>query len=161
MRDSNKTLKKWCDLIDKKGEMQNAPFSEHEIIYLRKAIGPSGIKESGASDYLYDYFYDNKPHCDYNITTEHGRKGIEYLLKNTFKKNGNLRKNNIFNEYHINIIKDYSFFTFSGLYNVGNGYMLPLYKCYDSKGNYFEYTGNVYECIVITGTGLTNLKLVA
>jgi len=145
----SKTLNKWKTLIDTKLKYENAPFSENEVIFIRKTIGPAGMKNFMHRRSLYSYFIEQMPQDGYNITIEHQQKGIDYLRKNTYKKNGALRKNNIFGDFERHIIDTFSHFKFVGMYELSSGHMLPLYKCVSHSGASFTYTGNVYSCITI------------
>jgi len=157
----NKTLLKWMGIIDKKEQYANAPFSEHEVIYLRKAIGAAGLKCPMDRRELVDHFYNSMPAEGYNITADHQAKGINYLLDNTFKKNGRLRKNNIFSDFGLRVISNFKEFKFVGLHREGYAeYYLPLYECISNKGDSFTYTGNVYNMIVITDIYTKKLRAV-
>lgn len=161
----NKSYNKWTNLIINKLKWENAPFTESEVIYLRKAIGPSGLKDRDLAYDLSQHFTDLMPRDGYNITLEHQQKGIDYLRDNTFKKSGKLRKNNIFNEYCINILNNYKEFKFVGLheqvnfYGYSSGHVLPIYRCIAEDGTYFDYTGTMYSMIEVLDHGSINLKL--
>lgn len=158
----NKSYKKWMTLITKTQDWFNAPFSENEIVYLRKAVGQCGLKDPVLRADLKRHFYASMPDTGYNITLEHSDKGIKYLRENTYKKNGNTRKNNIFNEFERSVIDDFSHFKFVGLYRQGmSDYVLPLYECVSNSGDSFTYTGNVYSAIVVTDVHSKKLRAVS
>jgi len=155
----NKTLLKWMGVIDEKVQYVNAPFSEQEVIYFRKAIGASGLKCPMDRRELVNHFHNSMPEEGYNITADHQAKGIKYLLDNTFKKNGKPRKNNIFSDFGLSVISDFKEFKFVGVHRPGySEFYLPLYKCISNKGDSFTYTGNVYSMIVITEIYTKKLK---
>ena len=146
-----KTYNKWKDLIQTKLKYENAPWSENELIHFR-----SRLRDSDLGYDLLMEFIKNNPGGGYNITVNHQNKGIEYLRKNTYKLNGKLRKNNIFGEFERSVIDDYSHFKLVDMYNDGNGfvqYYLPVYRCFDTKGNYFDYTGTQYSMIMVLDHG--------
>lgn len=161
----SKAFKKWKDLIDSKRET-NQPWKESEIIYFRKAIGPSGLKDKNQRDELRDYFEECMPSDGYNITSEQKEKGITYLLENSYKKNGSLRKNNIFGSFELEIIKNFCDFKFVGLYSqltLGGfdmGYTVPIYRCISKDGSYFDYTGCAYSMIKVLYHSKRRLELV-
>ena len=157
----NKAYIKWLNLIDSKRENFNAPWSESEIIYFRKAIGLAGINDVKLRSNLLDYFNSSMPDEGFNITLDQKEKGINYLLSNTYKKNGTLRKNNIFGTFELNVLKQYEDFKLISLYEYGNGgYYLPVYRCISKNGSYFDYLGTVYSQIKIFNTNSTKLKVV-
>lgn len=157
----NNSYKKWYKLIETKLKYANAPFSEHEVIYFRKSVGASGIKDQGLRADLKRHFYASMPEDGYNITLEHQQKGIDYLMANTFKKNGTLRKNNMFGSFELEVLKNYSHFKFVGLHRAGmSDYVLPLYECIAHNGDSFTYIGTVYSCIEVTDIHSKQLRAV-
>ena len=163
---NNKTLNKWMNLVDDKIKWANAPFSEHEIVYFRKAIGSCGLKDSDHRVRLLDHFENLMPVDGYNITEEQKTKGINYLRENTYKKNGQLRKNNIFGDFERHVIENYVDFKFIGVYPATNGlglnsgYYSPIYRCIASDGTYFDYIGVAYSMIrVLNTSGPANQRL--
>ena len=150
MKKENKTLTKWKNIIDQKEKYCNAPFTQHEIIYIRKAINNCGLKNSDDREALMNHWMRKMPSEGYNITVDHQQKGINYLINNTFKKNGTLRKNNILGEFEQKVISDFKEFRFVGLFdggNVHNRFYLPVYRCISNDGSYFDYVGTVYNMI--------------
>lgn len=147
----NRTLNKWMNLVDDKSK--RIPFSENDIIYFRKAVGSCGLKDSDDRERLMDHFETLMPVEGYEITQEQKQKGINYLRENTYKKNGQLRKNNIFGDAERHVIDNYEDFNFIGLYPASNGlglnsgYYLPVYRCWAKDGSYFDYTGTAYSMI--------------
>ena len=100
---------------------------------------------------------------EYKITPEHTAKGLEYLYNIAFKpsklreglnavKNygklgqldNYLRKTNPLGNRELQILAEFSHFTFTGFYNAGqesidlHNYCL-IWKCYDKDGYSFEY----------------------
>jgi len=85
------------------------------------------------------------------ITKEQSDFGIEWLTNQVFKKNGEPRKNCKLDSEQQAIVKNFKCFIWSNIFNsqshYGNyGYnspyksYVPVYRVYDKKGNYFEYT---------------------
>lgn len=94
---------------------------------------------------------------EYKITdeqTEKGKKWLfsKYLTPQTEKE----RKHNPFNNTQIDILKDFSHFTFNGLANISHSsfvnHFMPIYSVYDTKGNYFQYHINNRDAKGITIT---------
>lgn len=163
----SKALNKWKEVINKKIKYSNAPFQENEIIYLRKAVGPCGIKDPELRHELRQHFRDLMPEDGYNITEEQKQRGIKYLRENTYKLNGSLRKNNIFTEFERHVIDNYVDFKLVGLYPCPNyfggdtGYTLPIYRCIAKDGSSFDYLGTCYKMIKVIDVKPGHLKVVS
>jgi hypothetical protein len=163
MNKLSKTYKKWQNIIDDKQKWSNAPFSEHEVIYLRKAIGSSGLKCIDERYTLLSHFQDTMPETGFNITVDHQQKGIDYLRNNTYKKNGTLRKNNILGSFERGVIDNFKEFKLVDLRNASENsydFYLPIYRCIAKDGSYFDYTGTVYSMIKITDINAKTLVAV-
>jgi hypothetical protein len=81
----------------------------------------------------------------YNVTIEQSNKGIEFLRKRYFKKNGGLTVNaeRELENKEIEILRDFDHFEFNGWYDGYNGYRYnyqPIYRVYAKDNNYyFDY----------------------
>jgi hypothetical protein len=95
---------------------------------------------------LFDTFNDN---CPYTITEEQSQKGIDWLSRSLFKRNGGLRnsKSRPFTDTECTriklIIEKFGHWRFTGLHDIGTGgysSFVPTYKII-SKNNKlsFEY----------------------
>jgi hypothetical protein len=161
----SKSYKKWKDLINSKMRCYNAPWTESEIVFFRKAIGYCGLKDVELRSKLHDHFHDHMPKEGYNISMDQAQKGINYLRSKTYKLNGDLRKGNIFGEFERSVINNFRHFKFVGLYPQTNGTgetlgYLPVYRCIAENGCYFDYTGTAYQAIEILGVGSESLILI-
>jgi len=149
---NNKTFRKWVDRVL---DFQT-PWSENDIIYFRKAIGYSGIKNANLRRALKCAFNAVLERLSYAITPEQTTKGIEYLKFRTFKRNGDMRqaKSNPFGAREANIIKNFSHFEFCGVHNPngfsGYEFYLPIYKVVARDGSSFEYTTNMGNMEVLS-----------
>lgn len=122
---------KTSDLL-KKIEQTNQ-ISESEILLLKRRLN-KGEKIN------MDYIWNN----EINLTPEQNKKGIDFLLNLYETPKGIERKNHPFGYREIEVIKNFSHFTFSGFYDAGNSYhsyYLPLYYCYGDN-TCFEYYYN-------------------
>ena len=147
---TNKTYIKWKTILENKAQGQ--PWTEHEIIYFRKAIGMAGIKDAELRHKLKNMFFELMPIGGYNITNEQSQKGTNYLLKNSYKLNGQLRKNNIFGDRELNILKNCFEHKLIDLYQYNQAeYYSPVYSAIDTDGNSFDYLGVSYSMIRIVG----------
>lgn len=149
--ESSKTFLKW----EKRVQDTATPWTENEIIYFRKAVGSSGLKDELERQSLREQF-EQRAKKGYGITPEQTEKGINYLKNTCFKKNGSLRdtkKRMTFGLREIAIIKDFYEFKFVGIYDASpNHYRFytPVYRVIDSRGNAFEYTTNMGEMTVVS-----------
>lgn len=140
---NSKSFKKWLARI----EDTKTPWTEHEIIYFRKAIGSSGLKDREEAAMLVSRF-ERMVHNigGYRITYEQDEKGRLYLLHNSLKQNGQLRKNNKLGQFEIDVLRNLDFHFFCGLYQMQAYYehYLPVYRAVAKDGSYFEYIGVAY-----------------
>jgi hypothetical protein len=93
---------------------------------------------------MWSHEEDNK---EWLITKEQSDLGIQWLKNACFKKNGETRNTELsrsFSDHKKNIIKNFSKFRFVGFHEEGGGCYnttyLPIYRTYDRKGNYFDYS---------------------
>ena len=85
-----------------------------------------------------------KFHAHQKITPKQNKKGIDFLMNQYISPNGKEMKNNPFGYREIEILKNFTGFTFKGFYDAGNyyhSYYLPLYD-YNGDNNSFEYYYN-------------------
>jgi len=124
-------------------------WTENEIKYFIKAIGHCG---SEYKDFLKEEYFLNDIY-NREITKEQMIKGITYLLSNSFKQNGELRKTNKLGIKELNILKDCIKVEWVALKEYGDFVYnyLAIYRYTDSKGNYFDATGTVYSLMEIVG----------
>lgn len=132
----NKLQKNALELIKKD------TLTETEILKLKRRLNN---RYTALGIETRDFILDNLEEKEYNITPEQSQKGIEWLNKKCFCKDGRLRKgiNELFSTWRINILRDFDHFTFIGFYESNNGYVslfTPIYRVYDKKGNSFDYT---------------------
>ncbi len=81
------------------------------------------------------------------LTAEHNQKGIEWLRRTQFKKNGQLStaKTTFIGEREAHVIRNFSHFTFIGLVDESSNQWpqpMPIYKCYATDGTSFEYVAS-------------------
>lgn len=142
-------FKKWKARI----ENLSCPWTENDIIYFRKAVGHNGLQDPAERALLISLFNTMISDTDgVFITEQHSRKGQIYLLENSLKKNGDPRKQNIFGEYELHILKNLSHHLFVGLYRNGLfcDHYFPIYRAVDKDGNYMDYVGATYsQCVVL------------
>lgn len=134
--------------------MKRGIFTEREIIALRGRLNSSSKLPDDEKNILWDAFYELMPEGGYKITSEQSKKGIDYLKNNTWKKNGDLRKNNIFGTRELEILEDFKEFRFIDLYNDSPNFYVnnvPVYSVIDKEGYSFDYTGVCYSMIRIVG----------
>ena len=116
----------------KKIEQSNS-ITEAEILLLKRRLN-KGEKID------LDYVWNN----EIELTPEQNKKGIDFLMNQYITPGGIERKNNPFGYREIEILKNFTCFTFGGFYDAGNyhhSYYLPLYDC-NSKDNGFTYYYN-------------------
>jgi hypothetical protein len=131
----------------KRVQDDSTPWTEMEIRYFRKYLRENPSKYS----ILMNLFKD-----EYSITSEQTKKGIEYITKVCFKKNGELRKTKYmpFGTREARIIRDFKEFKFVGLYNTGshyNNFYLPVYRVVSKNREYFEYTAGIWGNMEVIG----------
>lgn len=140
----SKAYTKWLKRI----KDVSSPWTENEIIYFRKAIGPAGIKDAVLRSKLVGEF---NRWTVRHITREQSERGRNYLLSKSFKQNGNRRKGCIFGTRELDILNKLYTHYFVGLYWTNNRYTVPIYRAVDVDGNFFDYTGTYYSNIKIVG----------
>ena len=146
---TNKTYTKYSKLIEEKAT--GTVWTESEIIYFRKYLNNSN------PDLIAD-FYHYMPETGYNITVAQDQKGTNYLINNSLKKNGQLRKGNKLDAYEVNILFNSPTNTFIGLKNLntmnyGFTQYVAVYRMTDKDGNWFEYTGVTYNMLEVLRYG--------
>lgn len=129
------------------------PWTEHEIIYFRRAVGVSGIRDEDAKAVLRSMFTETATAGRYRITTSQDEKGRAYLLSKSLLRNGTPRKGCRLGARELDILSNFSHHTLIGLYRPQAGYehFLPIYKMHSLDGRSFEYVGTVYEQLLVTG----------
>lgn len=135
-----KNLKRYLDLLSQK------ELSENDINTLKNTL--SKYKDS-LSSYQKEIIYKILNSSCYNLDKNHTKKGLDYLMNNTFKKNGELRKNNIFENFEISVLKDFRKFLLVGIEQIDEWTTRPIYRVIDKKGNYFNYISGRYNEIEI------------
>lgn len=150
--------KKWLARIEDK----KTAWTEQEIIFFRRAIGQCGLKDPAERALLRSLFADAVENEGYKITREQDMKGLRYLLDKSLKKNGEHRKGSKFGTFELAVLLHFSHHTLSGLYrDTYCEHYLPIYRAYDTEGNWFEYVGTTYEQIQITSiSGYRHLRVV-
>lgn len=128
--------------------MKKGTWGENDIIAFRKAIGGSSTLPVQLRETLLEEFYKKMPERGYKITQEQSIRGIAWLLKYTFKKNGEIRaaKNMSFGHRECEILKKFKNFTFIGVQNQSSNnyaFYLPVYKVVSKNKSSFEYTTNM------------------
>lgn len=129
-------------------------LTERDISNLRKRLNgySKSREEAGANNYEWKE--------EYKITAEQTEKGRAWLLDQAFKPSrlqevlsnrkfsgADLRKSQPFGNRELEILIDFSHFTFTGLFDAGTPYQnnmgyynyLPIYKVHDTEGYTFEY----------------------
>lgn len=80
-----------------------------------------------------------------DLTKEQQRKGIQFLTKTHFRKDGTQRKSSKLTPEQLDVIKNFSHFLFVGLehetFANGTGInAIPLYRTVAKDGTYFDYS---------------------
>lgn len=115
----------------------------------------NNLNDAEVRSTLYDAFYFYMPEGGYKISSELSSKGLEYLTRCNFKKNGTPRKNS-WGSYELQVIRNFSHFTFSGLYDLSENsrtQYAPVYRMYSTLGNWFEYIGVPFEMSLVLAHG--------
>lgn len=75
------------------------------------------------------------------ITPEQSKKGLDWLLNKLQTPTGRERKNNPFNYWQEQIIRNFERFELCDFYNIGNFYpfYVPIYTIYGNGGDSFSY----------------------
>lgn len=160
---TNKTYIKYNKLLEEKAT--GIPWTESEIIYFRKYINTRNLDSD-----LIPKFYRCMPENGYQLTAAQDQKGTNYLLNNSIKKNGQLRKGSKLDSHEINILLNSPTNTFIGLQDLntmkyGFTQYVAVYRMTDKDGRWFEYTGVTYSMLEVISYGKNNdrpkLKLVS
>lgn len=147
----SKVYSKYVDLI-KKGK-----FTERELISFRRQINGSSKLDIDSRQELVDLFEEKaSSNKTIQLSKEQQSKGLNWLRQKTFKLNGRIRKNSPLGSYEIEVLNNFKKFTCVGLYNISeNSYTqyVPIYRCYNKKGNYFDYICLMWGEIKVTQLG--------
>ena len=146
---SSKAFKKWVARIDS----LNNTWTQSELIYLRKAIGHCGLNDPAERALLFSLFNRKCAEATLRILPEHDLLGQNYLLSKSLMKNGKPRKRNILSEEQLNVMKVLDHHTIDGLKRCAGNNIFPVYTAYGKNGNWFSYTGCMYEHMEIVGDG--------
>ena len=75
------------------------------------------------------------------ITPEQSEKGLNWLLNKLQTPTGKERKNNPFDYWQEQIIRNFESFTLCDFYNIGNfvPFYVPVYTIYGNGGDSFSY----------------------
>ena len=138
-----KTLAKYRALLSKK------VWSKAEIQSFKSFVN--------SAQYEYDAIYKKAKQDVWNkfyheidalgITQEQSDFGIKWLTEFLFKQNGEPRDTkatHYFNDFHYEIVRDFSHFKFEGYHvefnGFGTGFLTgPIYSVYSKSGRCFEY----------------------
>lgn len=146
--------------------------TEWELRMLRKNIRNRWDPENWSLDDRYNLISLFERDCVcLDLSIEQQRKGIEWLRKTHFKKNGAQRKSSKVSSSHLFIIRNFSHFTFQGVRpeTLANGQIEAhcVYRTHAKNGMYFDYTinpsffGAEIEYDAVDGGSLENeLKLI-
>jgi len=123
--------------------LSNDYISESNIVALRSFMNN---KLRHDRETLYQ-FNEKASSFERKLEESHSKKGLDWLFKTQVNKKGELRTSQevFLGTNELNILKDFSHFTLSGLYDAGNDNFpayYPMYKCYDRQGNWFEYVAS-------------------
>lgn len=147
---SSKSFKKWADRIQKGSHI----WLQSELIYLRKAIGHCGLQNPGERALLFSLFNQRCQEIVLRILPEHDLLGQNYLLSKSLTQSGKMRKSNRLSDEQIAVMQSLNFHTIDGLKRCGGNQILPVYVAHDKMGNWFSYTGTVYEMMEIVDEGV-------
>ena len=149
----NKTAQKYFDLI-KTGRM-----TERELISFRKAVnGASRLPIETVQDLLAD-FDAKATGKGIQLTAEQQAKGLAWLNRETFKLNGQVRKNPVLKQFERNVLQGFKKFTCVGLYNLSTSnyrHLVPISRCVATNGTYFDYVCKMWGEIVVIEIGDRN-----
>lgn len=131
-------------------ENKKTVWTEGHINSLRKQLGYcSNWSDIAVEVFISDYFGHGEQY-DFEITEYQTTKGLDWLLNNTFKKNGDVRKSKsmiLSDPEHFEIVKNFKEFRFIGLrlernnsYNSKYSSVAPIYRVLDNNGDYFDYS---------------------
>ena len=145
-----KLMKKYTELLE------NNTLTESNLISLKSRIGwnSCSLTEEEVGELKNRLAYLE---CEYSITEEHAERGMEYLLRKCFKKNGQRRRTTQLVNMPVaffEAIKEYSHFTFVGFeevdFNIYNdkSFYMPVWRIHTNSGETFDYymdTGLVFN----------------
>lgn len=123
--------------------IDNEYIEEKDIVSLRSFMSNKLRHDRDA----FNYFMRTASNTEKNLTPEHNQKGIDWLRRTQFKKNGQLStaKTTFIGEREAHVIKNFSHFTFIGLVDESSNQWpqpMPVYKCYATDGTSFEYVAS-------------------
>lgn len=147
---SSKSFKKWADRIAKGSHT----WLQSELIYLRKAVGHCGLNDPAERALLFSLFNCKCQENILRILPEHDALGQNYLLSRSLMKNGKPRKRNKLDPDQIRIMQCLDYHTIDGLKRCDGNQILPVYVAHDKMGNWFSYTGTMYEMMEIVDDGV-------
>ena len=141
-----KAYTKWMDKIE---TVQVA--TEKDVIYLSKAIGYYGLTHENERFALRCALAKRLDEGGIHLTPEHQRKGTDYLLGKSLRKDGTRRKGCKLGTRELGILLSadvgHKWVSIFPQYN-GMGFVmgyLPIYRAYTDDGRSFEYTGTTYD----------------
>jgi hypothetical protein len=144
-------FEKWMvRVLDKK-----TPWTESQIRSFRKYIGSCGVEFTSLKEILIDTLDFN-----YDITKEQTKKGLNYLFKIAFKKDGSLRETKVypFGVREVEVLRNFSHFKFVGIERQNwNSYFdeyqasSPVYRVVSKNGTSFEYVAGSFGSIEVVG----------
>jgi len=147
------TIQKYKDII------KSGKFTEQEIISFR-----SLLNNNPRTTEFYDLITFFGDHAPFELTWVQQEKGLEWLKNRIFTKSGNIRNTQETNEISnrtnaleqiAEMIKNFDRFEFADLvpqnrFTGGfNPFFLPVYRLYDKRGNFFDYTVSVGQIEII------------
>jgi hypothetical protein len=146
---TSKAYKKWEARIND----LTTPWTESDVIYFRKATGHSGLKDRGERVALQALFRDTIGHAGfdgYRITRQHDVKGQAYVISNSQRVDGQLRKGSKFSARELQVFKQLEHHLLVGMWfpQYGNDCWFPIYRAVSPVG-YVEYVGVTYEQMTV------------
>ena len=112
----------------------NGLITERDILTLKSRLNKGG-----------DAWKEYDKICDYipepKITPEQSEKGIKWLLNKLETPTGKERKNNPFDYWQEQIIRNFESFTLCDFMNIGRflPFYVPVYTIYGNGGDHFSY----------------------
>ena len=110
-------------------------ISERDILTLKARLNKGGENWT-EWEQITELFEEPK------ITPEQSEKGLNWLLDKLQTPTGRERKNNPFDYWQEQIIRNFEGFTLCDFVNIGNYYMqflVPVYTIYGNGGDHFSY----------------------
>lgn len=142
---TSRAFKKWLKRI----EDTETPWTEKDIIYFRKAVGSSGLKDPTERALLRSLFVQTAESIGgYRITREHCAKGTGYVLSKSLRQDGRPRKGCIFTPWQLGIFQNLQEHRLVDLWFNGNAYFhhfLPVYRAIAKFGDTVDYVGTTYS----------------